>query len=214
MTEEQSDSPAIRDVYDRIGEHFSKTREYPWADVTEFLEGRSGAIGLDVGCGNGRHTEALASVVDKPVGVDLSRTLLNEARDRAMERDFEATFVQGTATSLPIGTDAIDLGLYVAALHHLRTRRERIASLDELARVLSPTGRALISTWSTTHDKFDREEGFDTHVDWTLPGGETVARFYHIYDPEEFEAELADSRLTCHSTWVSAGNCYARVGPR
>jgi hypothetical protein len=38
-----------------------------------------------------------------------------------------------------------------------------------------------------------------------------VPRYYHIYDPAEFRADLADSRLTVRSTRVSSGNCYAVV---
>jgi hypothetical protein len=48
-------------------------------------------------------------------------------------------------------------------------------------------------------------------VDWTLPGGETVPRFYHIYAPAEFRRELDDSGLSTVSFEVSSGNCYAVV---
>ena len=209
-----TDPPPIREVYDRIGEHFSKTREYPWNDVTAFLEGHSGAVGLDVGCGNGRHTEALAEVVDTPLGVDLSRTLLEAARGRAADRSVAASYLQGTATRLPVATGTVDVGLYVAAIHHLRTREARLRSLDDLARVLAPGGTALVSSWSTAHETFDREEAFETTVDWTLPGGETVPRYYYIYDPETFAADLADSALAVTDRWVASGNNYAAVTPR
>jgi len=209
-----TDPPPIRQVYDRIGEHFSKTREYPWTDVTDFLDDQSGAVGLDVGCGNGRHTEALAEAVDRPVGVDLSRTLLEEAQRRAADRAVATTYLQGTATALPVATGVADLGLYVAAIHHLRSRTARIQSLDELARVLAPGGTALVSSWSTAHDTFDREQAFETTVDWTLPDGETVPRYYYIYDPETFAVDLAESALVVESRWVSSGNNYARVSPR
>ena len=86
-----------------------------------------------------------------------------------------------------------------------------MASLDELARVLTLKGRALVSAWSTAHDRFEGDEGFDTTVDWTLPGGETVPRFYHIYSPKEFEKEVTDSELVAESVEVSSGNCYAVV---
>ncbi|MFC6728796.1 SAM-dependent methyltransferase, partial [Natronoarchaeum mannanilyticum] len=85
-------------------------------------------------------------------------------------------------------------------------------SLDELARALAPEGRALVSAWSTAHDRFDRSEGFDTTVDWTLPGGETVPRFYHVYDPDEFRADLSASDLAVEDAFLSSGNCYAVVG--
>ena len=203
-------------TYDRIASHFSKTREYAWPEVESFLEGRSGTVALDVGCGNGRHTEALAARADRAVGVDLSRGLLDEAVARARDRGFAdaAAFVHGDAAALPVRDDAVDLAVYVATLHHLPSRDARVESLNELARVLAPDGVALVSAWSTAHDRFDRDEGFDTTVDWTLPGGETVPRYYHIYSPAEFESDLAASDLETRRSVVSSGNCYAEVRPR
>jgi ubiquinone/menaquinone biosynthesis C-methylase UbiE len=202
-------------TYDRIATHFSKTREYAWPEVESFLADRSGDLALDIGCGNGRHTEALAARTEAAVGVDLSRGLLDEAVDRARDRGFaDATaFVHGDAAALPVRDGAADLAVYVATLHHLSPRDARIGSLNELARVLAPDGVALVSAWSTAHDRFDRDEGFDTTVDWTLPGGETVPRYYHIYSPAEFETDLGESALETRRTELSSGNCYAEVGP-
>jgi len=199
----------VRDTYERIGAHFSKTREHPWPEVETFLDGRQGNTGLDVGCGNGRHAELLADRTDRVVGVDASRALLAEARDR----DDTLSLVQGDAAALPLGDEWADLAVYVATLHHLPTRASRRASLDELGRVLAPGGRALVSAWSTTHDSFDRTESFDTTVNWTLPGGETVPRFYHILAPADFRTLLGDAALTVAESWESSGNCYAVVGP-
>jgi SAM-dependent methyltransferase len=246
-----------RSTYDRIADHFAKTREYAWPEVESFVENREGAVGLDLGCGNGRHAELLSARCERVVGLDISGGLLATARDRARERGFTLDLVQADAVQLPLATDSVDLAVYVATLHHLPTREARRRSLDELARVLSPDGTALVSAWSTTHDTFDREEpeqsggssdetsgeqgdprdreepersggssdetsgewndpqvreeGFDTTVDWTLPGGETVPRFYHVYSPAEFDDDLAASDLSVGSSRVSSGNCYATV---
>lgn len=210
-----SDVEAPRETYDRIAEHFASTREYPWPEVSSFLDDHAAgrARGLDLGCGNGRHAEAMAESVSSVVGYDASRGLLEQADERATDRGFEAELVQGDAAALPFRDDAFDIGVYVATLHHLRTREDRVRSLSELARVLRPDGRALVSVWSTEHDTFDSTEGFDTTVDWTLPGGERVPRFYHIYSMAEFEAELDASDLEPRDVFVSSGNCYAVVAP-
>ncbi|ADD06774.1 putative S-adenosylmethionine-dependent methyltransferase [Natrialba magadii ATCC 43099] len=179
-------------------------------------------VGLDLGCGNCRHAELLAKTdhFTHVLGVDVSRGLLETGRDRARERDFTVSLCQGDAAELPLATDAVDSAVYVATLHHLPTPAARQASLDELGRVLAPApdGRALVSAWSTAHDRFDEDEldtadgtGFDTTIEWTLPGGETVDRFYHIYTPEEFERDLAASSLEVLEWEVSSGNCYAVV---
>jgi SAM-dependent methyltransferase len=208
---------SVRRTYDRIGQHFAKTREYPWPEVEAFVaDAPDGGVGLDVGCGNGRHLPLLGERTDRVVGVDASRPLLRVARDRLAERfDPERVdLLQGDAARLPVATASVDLAAYVATLHHLPDRASRVASLDELARVLAPGATALVSAWSTTHDRFDAEAGFDTTVDWTLPDGETVGRFYHVYDPAEFAADLADSDLRVADRFLASGNCYARVrGP-
>jgi len=215
-----SDEPArsraaVRRTYEDIGDHFSKTREYAWPEVESFVDDSGGAgTALDVGCGNGRHAELLAGVADRVVGLDASRALLGAATDRVGDR---VDLLQGDATRLPLAAGSVDLAVYVATLHHLPSQSARRASLDELARVLVPDGRALVSAWSTAHDRFDADpdanEGFDTTVDWTLPGGETVPRFYHIYAPAEFERDIADSDLRLVSLELSSGNCYGVVEP-
>ena len=141
----------------------------------------------------------------------MSRELLSAAGERAPE----AALVAGDAASLPIADGSVGLAVYVATLHHLPTRCLRRESLDELARALDDDGAALVSAWSTAHDRFeadaDAETGFDTEIDWTLPGGETVPRYYHIYTLAEFDADLAASDLTVIESFVSSGNCYAVV---
>ncbi|GAB3672195.1 class I SAM-dependent methyltransferase [Halopiger thermotolerans] len=217
------DRGSVRATYDRIASHFASTREYAWPEVESFVDEHAAAletadapaVGLDLGCGNCRHAELLAADCDVVVGLDASRGLLETGRERARERGFDVALCQGDASTLPLAADCVDIAVYVATLHHLPTRAVRRASLNELARVLSPDGRALVSAWSTAHDRFDAaadaEAGFDTTIEWTLPGGEAVDRFYHIYAPAEFEADLAASKLDLLEWEVSSGNCYAEV---
>ncbi|WP_135829066.1 class I SAM-dependent methyltransferase [Halorussus halobius] len=207
-----ADRRGVRATYDRIADHFAETREYPWPEVEAFLDGRSRVpVALDLGCGNGRHAELLADRADRVVAADVSRAVLATARDRAADREFDAALVQADAARVPLGDSSVGLATYVAALHHLPDEATRRASLDELARVLAPDGRALLSAWSVTHDRFDREASFDTTVDWTLPDGETVGRYYHVYAPGDFEAAVEASGLEPVSFEVSSGNCYATV---
>lgn len=206
---------AVRETYDRIATHFASTREYAWPEVAAFVEeaiDADDAVGLDIGCGNCRHAEVLADAgLERIVGIDVSRGLLETGRDRALEREFDVALCQADAAALPIADDVVDAAVYVATVHHLPTADARRESLTELARVLKPGGRALVSAWSTAHDRFDRTDGFDTTIEWTLPGGERVDRFYHIYDPDEFDADLTASALTVTDWEVSSGNCYADV---
>lgn len=202
----------VRRTYDRIGSHFAKTRPSPWEEVDRFLSGRTGDIGLDIGVGNGRHAERLAAHVRAVIGVDVSVSLLDAARARAAEKGFDLQLCLANAAALPIGDQTVDLAVYIATLHHLAPRDRRIESLNELARVLGTDGQALVSVWSVSHEQFDRERGFDTGVDWTLPDGTVVERYYHIYDRNEFRADLDRSRLRSIESFESRGNCFAIVG--
>lgn len=212
----------VRTTFDRIADHFAQTRATPWPDVRAFIDEYGGTTpagpGLDVGCGNGRHAALLARYCDSVLAIDVSRAILMTAAEDLDSGRWEThpnriALVQGDALFLPVADRSISLATYIATLHHLPTQETRIASLDELGRVLAPDGRGLVSAWSTVHDRFDRESGFDTTIDWTLPDGTTVPRFYHIYDPEEFDRELAASDLRVAESWVSGGNCYAEVVP-
>ncbi|MFC6835585.1 class I SAM-dependent methyltransferase [Halomarina ordinaria] len=205
-----TDRRAVRETYDRIAEHFARTRAYAWPEVEAFVEASPEAgTALDLACGNGRHAGLLARRADRVVGLDASRAILGTARERAANEGFSLDLLQGDAAALPLREDSVDLAVYVAALHHLPTPTLRRASLDDLARVLAPAGRALVSVWSVTHSAFDEREGFDTTVDWTLPDGTTVGRYYHVYDPEEFEAAVEASALDVERVYESEGNCYA-----
>jgi ubiquinone/menaquinone biosynthesis C-methylase UbiE len=210
------DPRRVREVYDEIAAHFSKTREYAWPEVEAFLDAQPPAgRGVDIGCGNGRHLEQLSRKTTAAVGVDISHNLLREAQTRRGRENWTGALIQGDATTLPLTSNAVDIAVYVATIHHLPDRPARRESLAELARVLRDGGQALVSAWSTTHDRFDEraeaDVGFDTTVDWTLPGGETVPRFYHIYTPAEFEADLEASPLTMVDSYVASGNCYGEV---
>ena len=225
MSEESSSPPtdseeraagSVQAVYDRIADHFASTRAYAWPEVESFVTAVADHDGLgralDLGCGNGRHTELLAEHGADAIGVDVSRGLLSAAATRQREHGFAAALVQGDAATLPFADATVDQIVYVATLHHLRPEATRRQSLAELGRLLRPGGLALVSAWSTAHDRFDAETSFDTTVEWTLPGGETVDRYYHIYDPDAFRAALnAVEVIEPLVVAVSSGNCYAIV---
>ena len=94
---------------------------------------------IDVGCGAGALSLALAPFVGEVVGVDSSPELLAAARERAPAN---CTFVDGDATSLPYGYGEFDLVGCVRVLHHVR-RPELVVA--QMARVARPQGRILLA---------------------------------------------------------------------
>lgn len=204
----------VQATYDQIASHFAQTRPEPWPAVTEFLSDQSGSIGIDIGTGNGRHAVALAERTDRVLAVDLSVAALAEAVHRVPDGADEYDFIQADAVALPVRDRMIDVAVYIATLHHLPSQQLRRQSLNEVERILAPDGRAIVSAWSTSHEKFDREWGFDASIPWTLPQGETVPRYYHIYDIDELSRDIAASRLRAEDVFEQAGNCYGIVGPK
>lgn len=50
--------------------------------------------------------------------------------------------------AVPIRTDSVDGIISIAVIHHLASRERRIQAMSEMARILRPTGRALIYVWA------------------------------------------------------------------
>lgn len=209
-------TPDIATTYNRIATHFDKTREHPWPEVAGFIEDQSATnIGFDLGCGNGRHTRLLSNRCNHTIGGDISTDLLQIARSRHLTsqsvHDACIHYIHCDACAIPLPNGSVDIALFIATLHHLQSDLRRLDSLLELNRILRPGGVGLISVWSTAHDRFSQTTSFDTLIDWTLPTGDVVPRYYHIFSPEDFEDLLAQSPLTVVDTFISHGNCYAQV---
>jgi SAM-dependent methyltransferase len=197
---------SLRNTYDAIASSFDETRNEPWDDVAEFVEGRSGSVALDLGCGNGRHLEILRERFDDAVGLDFSRSMLELC---------DGEVVRGGLSALPFGASCADCVVCIAALHHLPTREGRLDALEEIARVLRDSGEALVSVWAIEHPKFDgvrdeiRAAGGDFCVPWKR-GDVERDRYYHIHDRASFEKLIEDSSLE-GNVWESDGNYYARL---
>lgn len=205
-----SDRNEIRLTYDRIADHFADTRQHAWDEVLTFIEDcPTGEFGIDIGAANGRHIPALTQICTDVIALDISRRLLE--RGRIENPSDDVWWVQGDAMTLPLNCDVIDVAIAIATYHHLPSRSDRIAGYDELARILGPAGVAFISVWSVTHDRFDESKPTDKLVPWTLPSGETIDRYYHLYDQPSFERDLQDSQLSVLDRYEANGNLYARV---
>lgn len=193
----------LRHVFDEIAEEFSESRQEPWQDVLKFIEGLDGEVALDLGCGNGRHLPPLRERFGRVIGIDFSRELLDYA-------SMEGEVVQAEFTEIPFVDSCADTVLFVAGLHHLPSHKERLASLNEVGRVLRNDGYVLVSVWAIEHSCFDgvrdkiRDQEHDYYVSW----GE-YERYYHIYSRDRFQQLLEECDLSVEEVWLSNGNYYA-----
>ena len=105
----------------------------------------SGGSVLDLGCGNGRVALALAVRGYQVEGLDISPSMIEEARAAAATAGIDARFRVGDAVKLPQDENGLDAVVFACnGIGHL-TRDGKVACLVELQRVLRPGGAALLS---------------------------------------------------------------------
>jgi SAM-dependent methyltransferase len=93
---------------------------------------------LDVGCGTGHHLKALRARGYAAVGVDGSGAMLAEAR----QTDQTAPLAQSGVDRLPFRSEAFDAAVSIEVLRYLD---QPLPMLREIARVLRPGGRCLVT---------------------------------------------------------------------
>jgi ubiquinone/menaquinone biosynthesis C-methylase UbiE len=95
---------------------------------------------VELGCGPGWFSEAIAARVGHLVMFDLQQEMLQLARSRV--RRLNTSAMHGDAVALPFATGAIDAVVVVAVLGEIP---DRDACLAEIRRVLRPGGVLLIA---------------------------------------------------------------------
>lgn len=201
----------VKDVYNSIAEHFDNTRAYVWSWVSDFILEYclSGTI-YDIGCGNGRNSLLLK---DKGINhtsqficVDNSRSLLDICKNKGLQT------IESSITNLHmnIQESSADNILCIAVLHHIISRARQLKSLKELARILKPDGRLLLSVWSIHQpSKIKRTFHFGENIVKWNKFGKVYERFYYIFQKEELERLICESGLIIeHSFWDCGNEVY------
>ena len=108
-----------------------------WAHYAQALGGTC----VEIGCGPGRVTAALAEDFGRVIAVDVSPDLLEIAR-RHVPPNVELRQVDGAV--LPLGTAEADAVFSVHVFQHLETVDVVTSYLSEIRRVLRPGGTAML----------------------------------------------------------------------
>jgi SAM-dependent methyltransferase len=161
---QSSNAPSAQDQFD---EQTSRRIEavYLTPDVAAqrdkimaLLAPRSGERALDIGCGPGLTTLALAQAVGATgsvLGIDIAEPMLGIARQRCAGLP-QVDFALADVTALPYADASFDVALATQVYEYVE---EIDTALTELARVLRPGGRALLvdtdwesAVWASSND--------------------------------------------------------------
>lgn len=136
----------VQDHYDDVAAIYDhrygqgKGRQY-YAHLTRqvlsWLE--PGGLLLDIGCGTGLFIERYQRSDRQAVGLDISRGMIERARDRCPESEF----LVGTAEALPFRENTFDS---VASLLAFSYIRHPASMVEDVYRILRPGGRFALCT--------------------------------------------------------------------
>jgi len=191
-------------TWDIIAQSFDNTRRAPWQEVIDFInELSSSDVVADIGCGNGRHLILCVEKCKSVIGLDMSRKLLKITQKKIIENKRNALIIHGNLINIPIKKDSFNAVLYIAALHNIKGRNNRIQSLIEVKRILKDKGKALISVWSREQEKFrncftnisSNDDEFGNIQIYWKQNKLNVPRFYYLYTKEEFIEDIKQSGL-------------------
>ncbi|MBD3189215.1 MAG: methyltransferase domain-containing protein [Candidatus Heimdallarchaeota archaeon] len=212
----------IAEVYDLIAESFDSKRSYPWKEVKKFTKTvEPTELVLDLGCGNGRHTQLLVEREAGAIGLDISYNILKTALENQLNevKNQLLGMVNADIRALPFKDNQFDKVLMIAVLHHVKKGDARKKTLLELHRILKVGGEALVSCWQRTHPRFKKpdlrekiQQGKkDVIVAWTLPTGKKIPRYYYLFDPEELVTLVNTTHFKISEKYISNHNLFLKI---
>lgn len=116
---------------------------------------------LDIGCGTGRHALELARRGYTVVGIDLSESLLQRAREKAAAQNLQIVFQKHDARRLPFAQE-FDLAIMLCegAFPLMETDEMNFQILQNAAHALKPNGKLIFTTLNGLFPLFHSVQAF------------------------------------------------------
>ena len=97
-------------------------------------------VALDLGCGGGRHTVALAEAGYKVLAVDINPAMLMMTARKLGTRRHEVILSYGYLGALPSPDNTFDLVVSTGVIHQARSAENMNAAIADVARTMKPQG--------------------------------------------------------------------------
>jgi tRNA (uracil-5-)-methyltransferase TRM9 len=185
--------------YDPFAQTFSESRkDHPWPELTAVIADMqaSGIVSiLDIGCGNGRFLEEAEKLGYNPeryLGTDNSAGMIGEARKLHPDHSFTVCdMVSIGILEEQYGT--YDALLFLASYHHLTSREDRIETLKQAKKLLTPGGKIYMTNWNL----LEQPRYAKSHLgngEFSIKIGE-YSRYYHGFTLTELQELLEEGGL-------------------
>jgi tRNA (uracil-5-)-methyltransferase TRM9 len=176
-----------RDIFNQIApgwynfRHWSIFRTELEALALRWQQGRL----LNIGCAHGPDFSPFKKSFELH-GVDFSTEMLKLAQKYSQKFKFTVSLVEADVRQLPYNSDSFDWAIAVATYHHIRDKEDRLKALQELQRVLKPSGEAFITVRNRWQPKFwFRPKSL--LVPWRTRD-KTLYRYYYLFSYRELES--------------------------
>ncbi|MBN1162609.1 class I SAM-dependent methyltransferase [Patescibacteria group bacterium] len=205
-----------KDFYNEIGQSFSSKRQYPWegwgrvvVHIKTLLDEKDTIKVLDLGCGNGRFYDYLASNLTtnkfEYTGCDISEPLLSISKSKYPNTEFLQLDIISDLEKIH---EKYDVVACFGITHHIPSFEFRKKWFEKLSKLVESKGLLILTFWEFNNDKRfskssrnitsgsvkigenDIEEG-DYFLGWDKKNN--AFRYVHIYSEEEYK--LLDSLL-------------------
>jgi len=150
-----------RQYFDQVANQWDTMRSSFFSEAVRdralaAAEVQAGLLAADIGAGSGFITEGLLKAGLRVIAVDQSQAMLE-----VMQRKFEGqpvTYRLGTSEALPLDESSVHYVFGNMVLHHVE---QPLEAIREMARILRPGGKLIITDLDTHTFDFLREEHHD-----------------------------------------------------
>lgn len=168
------------DYYEIFSKAEDATKEIEQYLVKEVLD----KVVFDAGCGTGKYLYTIEENAKKYIGMDLSGEQLKKASQKINKK--ATHLIQGNLKSIPLEDNSVDIVISTWVLGTITNVEERELCLQELKRILKPTGKIILienaegSEFEAIRDRVNNSKTKD-YNDWVLAHNFTKTKIIDDY---------------------------------